>query len=359
MDFIDQLKMLSSRIVKQADMIQTEEATKNAFVMPFITLLGYNVFDPTEVTPELDADIGTKKGEKVDYAILQDGKPTILFECKSCKTNLDGLDITQIYRYFTATEASFGIITNGIIYRFYTDLEEKNKMDKKPFFEINLLDIKDSFVDDLKRFCKSTFNLEETLTAAAELKYTREIKKILSEQLTNPSEDFIRFFATQVYSGKFTQNVKQQFTDLTKRAFNHFINDRINERLKSALAEDIPTATPVQVEDDDMQDKTDVKVVTTQEELEAFYAIKSVLSGVIDLKRVVHRDTQSYFGILLDNSNRKPIARLYFNSSRKRIAVLDSEKKEELIDIESIDEIFKYKDKIIASALKFEDSPQA
>ncbi len=73
MDFIDHIRDLSARIQKQANGIQTEEATKNAFIMPFIGALGYNVFDPTKVTPELVADVGTKKGEKVDYAILING----------------------------------------------------------------------------------------------------------------------------------------------------------------------------------------------------------------------------------------------------------------------------------------------
>ncbi len=82
MDFIDQLRSLATRIANTKDLIQTEEATKNAMVMPFIQALGYNVFDPLEVTPELVADVGMKKGEKVDYAILSATKPIILFECK-------------------------------------------------------------------------------------------------------------------------------------------------------------------------------------------------------------------------------------------------------------------------------------
>lgn len=70
-------------------MIQTEEETKKAMVMPLIQILGYNVFDPLEVTPELIADVGTKKGEKVDYEILKDGQPTVLFECKNAGAELD------------------------------------------------------------------------------------------------------------------------------------------------------------------------------------------------------------------------------------------------------------------------------
>lgn len=354
MDFIDELKALSSKIAKQMDMVQTEEATKNAFVMPFISALGYNVFDPTEVTPELDADIGIKKGEKVDYAILREGKPVMLFECKSCKTNLDLEDMTQLYRYFSVTEARFGIITNGIIYRFYTDLEESNKIDKKPFLEFNMLDIKDSVVEDLKRFSKSAFDLEETLTAASELKYTREIKRILLEQLSTPSEEFIKLFASQVYSGKVTQAVKQQFTDLTKRALNQFINDRINERLKSALTETPPVPPPV-LPAEEGQEETGSKIVTTEEEKEGYFIVKSILRQIIDVKRIIMRDMLSFCGILLDDTNRQPICRLYFNNpDKKYLGLFDAEKKEERVPINELNDIYQYTEQLQATVQYYE-----
>lgn len=361
MDFIDELKALASKTTKQIDLIQTEEATKNAFIMPFITVLGYNVFDPTEVTPELNADIGVKKGEKVDYAILQDGKPIILFECKSCKANLDQEKITQLYRYFSVTTARFGVLTNGIIYRFYTDLEEPNKMDNKPFLEFNMLDIKESLIDDLKRFTKSAFNLEEMLTAAVELKYTKEIKRILSEQLANPSEEFVKFFASQIYSGKVTQTVKQQFTDLIKRAMNQFINERINERLKSALAEEQPATPALTQPSANDQEATDTsnKVVTIQEEMEGYYIVKSILRQSMDVNRIIMRDTLSYCGILLDDTNRKPICRLYFNSPKKKyIGLFDVEKKEEKFVINELNDIFQYTEQLQATVRNYELSKE-
>ncbi len=235
MDLIDELKTLASKVSKQKDTLQTEEATKNAFVMPFISALGYNVFDPDEVTPELTADIGIKKGEKVDYAILKDGNPIILFECKWCGINLDKQHKSQLYRYFSVTEARFAVLTNGIIYRFYTDIEEPNKMDSKAFMEFNLLNVTEQAVEDLKKFGKSFFNVNDTLTAASELKYTREIKLILAEQLVKPTDEFVKLFASQIYSGKVTQNVREQFSTLVLRAFHQFINEKINERLKYAL----------------------------------------------------------------------------------------------------------------------------
>jgi hypothetical protein len=193
MDFIDRIRELSVRIPKQLEHIQTEEATKNALVMPFIAALGYNVFDPTEVTPELNADVGVKKGEKVDYAILKDRKPIILFECKGHKTNLDNIQPTQLYRYFSVTEARIAVLTNGIFYRFYSDLEEPNKLDTKPFLEFNMLDIQENLVNELKKLSKDAFNLEEMISSASDLKYTREIKRTLASELASPSDKFVHF----------------------------------------------------------------------------------------------------------------------------------------------------------------------
>jgi len=363
MDLIDQLKALSSKIAKQMDLVQTEEATKNAFVMPFIGALGYNVFDPTEVTPELTADVGTKKGEKVDYAILKEGKPIMLFECKRCKTDLGEENMSQLYRYFNVTEARFGILTNGVIYRFYTDLEEPNKMDSKPFLEFNLLDdIKESLVEDLKRFTKGFFNLDETLTAATELKYTKEIKRVMAEQLASPTEDFVKLFASKVYAGKLTQGVKQQFTDLIKKALHQFINDRINERLKSALAEEAQAVASPQTGTSSTEDSKEVldgkgKIITTPAEIEGYHIVKSILRATVDPNRVIMRDTASYCGILVDDNNRKPICRLHFNNlSKKLLGLFDNpEKRDEKVAIGELNEIYQYADRLVATVKNYED----
>lgn len=217
MDLIDRIKDLASRIPNQMDHIQTEEATKNAFIMPFISALGYDVFNPLEVIPEFTADIGTKKGEKVDYAIKKDNDIIILIECKWSGTDLHQDHASQLYRYFSATEARFAILTNGINYEFYSDIDEPNKMDSKPFFEFNILHFEEHQVKELKKFTKSAFSLEDILNTASTLKYTGAIKKILEDELKNPSEAFVRFFASQIYDGRLTQPVIEQFTQIVKR----------------------------------------------------------------------------------------------------------------------------------------------
>ena len=235
MDLIDKIKDIASRVPKQMEHIQTEEATKNAFIMPFISSLGYDVFNPLEVIPEFTADVGTKKGEKVDYAIKKDNDIIILIECKWSGASLQKEHASQLYRYFSATEARFAILTNGIDYEFYSDIDEPNKMDSKPFFSFNILQFEDHQIKELKKFTKPAFSLEDILTTASTLKYTGAIKKILDEELKNPTEEFVRFFASRIYDGRLTQQVIEQFTGIVKEARSQFINEQINDRLKSAI----------------------------------------------------------------------------------------------------------------------------
>ena len=236
MDFIDEVRTRSGRFAKRVDHLETEEATKSALVLPFIQMLGYEIFDPTEVVPEFTAG-GPKKGEKVDYALMKDGKPSILIECKKYGTNLDQEKTFQLIRYFAFTEAKFGILTDGIVYRFFSDLDKLNIMDAKPFFEFNMLDFSESGVEELKRFTKSAFNVEEAVKAAATLKYTRGMKQAIARQFNAPDDDFVRWLARQVYSKPFTQQARERFTLLAKQALREFVNDRIRATLNTALEE--------------------------------------------------------------------------------------------------------------------------
>lgn len=330
MDLIDQLRALSSRIALTKDRVSTEEATKNAMVMPFIQALGYNVFDPTEVTPELVADIGTKKGEKVDYAILKDGKPIILFECKKSGGDLSINHAGQLFRYFHVTEARFGVLTNGLVYRFFTDLEQPNKTDEKPFFEFNILDFKDRDVDELKKFTKTLFDVDTILTTASDLKSMRIIQAKLAEWMVNPSEEFVKLLSNEALGGKrFTALVKDQFTAITRRAFESLLSERINERLKGAMAPEVsliqeaPPLVPNLTEDNASL------IVTTPEEIEGFHIVRAILRDAITPKRVHMRDAETYCAILLDDNNRKPICRLRFNNLDKLSVGLFNDKREE------------------------------
>ncbi len=350
MDFIDHLRVLSSRVAANKDNIQTEEATKNAMIMPMIQILGYNVFDPLEVTPELVADVGTKKGEKVDYAILKDGKPIILFECKKSGADLHVNHASQLFRYFHVTEARFGVLTNGLVYKFFSDLEQPNKMDEKPFFEFSILEFKERDVEELKKFAKTAFNLDAILTTANDLKYTRAIQNRLAEWMTSPSEEFVRLVSSGLLGNKqFKSAVRDQFTLITKRAFEQLVGERINERLKGAMTPESPPAAVTDAPVMPVEGTSEPQVVTSPEELEGFHAVRAILRSLVSPKRIVMRDAQSYCAILLDDNNRKPICRLRFNNARKlRLGLFNDKKEEVQVDIGSVDDIFNYADQLKA-----------
>jgi hypothetical protein len=358
MDFKDQIKQLGDRVTKLKDQIQTEEATKNAFIMPFLQTLGYDVFNPIEVVPEYITDIGTKKGEKIDYAIFKDGNPTILVECKHWAQNLN-LHDGQLLRYFHVSKAKFGLLTNGVTYRFYSDLVEANKMDEKPFLEFTINEIKDNQIEELKKFHKAVFDADSITNTASELKFTNELKHILHQELTNPSSDFVKHFARQVYPSVVTAKVLEQFTNLTKKSIQQYISDLITERLKTALTkEDEKTKEQESIQAEQLK-VDENKVQTTEEELEGFMIVKSILRQKISPTRVTYRDAQSYFAILLDDNNRKTICRLYLNGSKKYFVTLDELKKEVKNEITSLDDIFKYTETLLNIIENFDKSKES
>jgi predicted type IV restriction endonuclease len=353
MEFFEKLTSLAAKVRLQGPAIQTEEATKNAFVMPFInTVLGYDVFDPQEVMPEFVCDIGTKKGEKIDYAIMKDGEVQILIECKKIGESLSINHASQLFRYFHVTSARISILTNGQVYRFFTDLDAPNKMDEKPFLELDLLDIDEYSVPELIKLTKSAFDVDSIINAAGELKYVSQLKKLIGAQVSKPEDDFVKFFASRVYEGVITQKVREQFYELTRKALAQFLNDQINDRLKSAMSgtiQPIMTSMPVTNSanaDTQDRDESGDKILTTLEELEGYHIVRALVRSVVDAKRIVQRDTQSYFGILLDDNNRKPICRLHFNRSQKYLGIFDEEKNETRHEISSIDEIYEYADQL-------------
>ncbi|WP_296246885.1 type I restriction enzyme HsdR N-terminal domain-containing protein [uncultured Stenotrophomonas sp.] len=358
MDFANSLNGLAAKVAQQASVIQTEEATKNAFVMPFIhSVLGYDVFDPSEVTPEYVCDVGTKKGEKIDYAILKGGEVQILIECKKIGEPLSINHASQLFRYFHVTSARVAILTNGRSYSFFTDLDAPNKMDEKPFMELDLLDVDEHVIPELLKLTKAAFDVESIVNAAGELKYVSRIKKLLAGLLGNPDDDFVKFVAARVYDGVVTQKVRELFSELTRKAAVQFLNEQANDRLKSAIVGpvgivaqtiEVPHSISVQAEE------SLEKVVTTAEELEGFMVVRAILRSAVDVKRIVMRDNQSYCAILLDDNNRKTICRLHFNRAQKYLGLLDQSRSETRIPIGGVDDIYAHFDKLIDAVKAFE-----
>ena len=349
MEFNEAIKQFAKQVAGRVEAIETEEATKTSLIMPLFQILGYDVFNPLEFCPEFTADVGIKKGEKVDYAILENGDPVILVECKSCTEDLDKHS-SQLFRYFGTSKAKFGILTNGIVYRFYTDLEESNKMDLVPFLEVNLQNIKDSAIIELKKFCKDNFDRDKIFSTAEELKYTSLIREEIIREYDSPSDDFVRLIVGRIYEGPRTQKVIEKFAPLVKKAFASFMTEIVNNRISSALDtsenEESTEASSEKIEPEEKHSK----IVTTKEELESFYIVRGILAGIIPVEDIAHRDTESYFGILYHDNNRKPICRISLDHKTKYIYIPDEQKHFERFPIDTLNDIYSHKDKLISIA---------
>lgn len=344
------LEQLHQRVDSLRDQINTEEATKNAFVMPFIQILGFDIFNPTEVIPEFICDIGTKKGEKIDYVIKKDGEPILIIECKHWKENADAHN-SQLHRYYHVSKSRFGVLTNGHTYNFYADLERPNIMDEKPFFTLDLANLTDSSLKILANFTKQGYNLENILDSAEALKYIKAIRNEFEKELQNPSDELVKLLVNRFFNKPFTAPRLAIFKEYTKKAFSNSINESINFRLKNALNinETIPSKENEKLASIDENTETP-KFITTQEEIEGSQIVKAILRESIPSSRIFFRDTQSYFGILLDDNNRKPLCRLHFNSANKHIELFHNGKDNgERQLLQSLDDIYKFKKELLAT----------
>ena len=351
MDYIDQLKQFGAKAAQLIKVIGTEEATKNSLILPFFQMLGYDIFNPLEFVPEYTADVGIKKGEKVDFAIVIDGKPTIFIEAKSCNHKLESHD-SQLFRYFATCTAKLAILTNGIIYRFYTDIDEKNKMDLTPFMEFNLLDIKDTLVPELKRFHRNSLDVDSIFGAASDLKYTTAIKELLAKQAADPDDGFLNFIIKEIYPGRKSAIVMNKFKDIFKKSFSQYVNDLMNEKFKSLMEpnkDDAPAPVePLPVETEEIQSA----INTTADELECLIIIKSLLHEVIPPARLTYKDTQNYFNILLDGKVTRWICRLQLDGDKKWLIIPDAEKNQTKHEMACNDDLYQYKKELQESAAR-------
>lgn len=310
MDLATRLAELQKRTIEHREVLLTEEAAKTALVMPFIQALGYDVFNPSEVVPEYTADVGTKKGEKVDYAICDGGKVKILIECKPASAALNLNHASQLFRYFSVTDARLAILTNGVVFQFYSDVEAPNKMDDRPFFTFSMDALKPADIRTIEKFAKHAFDIEKIVQEAGFLKLQSLLRKELEKEFSDPSEEFVRMMASRVHDGRITSQVRENFSKLLVNSVNTLIRDLVNDRLSNALnaaSPSIPDAEPANEEIED-------GVVTTAEEIAGFHIVQAIASRLVNPKRVVMRDAKSYCAILLDDNNRKTLVRLHFNS---------------------------------------------
>jgi hypothetical protein len=348
MDFTQRVKDLAARSRHASQHALTEEATKTAVVFPLIQTLGFDVFNLEEVTPELIADVGIKKGEKIDFALKIAGKIAVLIEVKPISMSLGSAQYSQLFRYFATMEARLAILTNGREIWFFSDIDEKNRMDKKPFFVFDLQSYDERQVADLARFQKSNFDMDTILEAASNLKYVKAAATAISKQLSEPEDEFIRFFGKQIYDGTLTRSALEVLRPAIQAALEEVVRTRMQERLNVTFGKDAP-----QIDGADKKAETadlvipEADVVTTNDEVQAFMIVRAIGSRVAAVSRITMRDAKTYCSIFVDDNNRKPVCRLHFNAKNGRwIGLFDASKTEVRVKIEDLSDIYNQADQI-------------
>ena len=351
MDLSERIKELESRSRHAMKHALTEEATKTSVILPLIQTLGYDVFNLEEVVPEFIADVGLKKGEKVDFALRIGGKLAVLIEVKPITMSLGAAQFSQLYRYFAVTEARLAILTNGREVWFFSDVDEPNKMDKKPFFVFDLQAYDEKQILEFAKFAKENFSIDKILETASTIKYRKAAASYIRAQLENPDDEFTKLIAKQIYEGSLTKGVLEQLRPSIQASLDEVIRDRIRDKLNVAFRPEpivIEADVPKSIPNVDSSD-----IVTTQDEIQAFMIVRAIAARVAPIDRVTMRDAKSYCSIFVDDNNRKPVCRLYFNGkSARHVGIYDADKNEERIQIDSLSDIYNHSNKFEA-VIKF------
>lgn len=353
MNFEETIDDFTSSISEKKSVIHTEETTKLSLILPFLRLLGYDTTNPINFRAEYTADIGVKKGEKVDFAILSDEHVEILIECKSVDVELEEKHLSQLFRYFSVTEAKLAILTNGVVYKFYTDSLDDNQMDKTPFFEIDLEDYTKKDIIRLEKFTNENFDVSKVTKNAQELKFNNGVKKVLIKEFESPSDDFIKAIAKQVYDGQLHKKKKELFSKIITNKIKEIVDEKVNARLETAIANNKPEAEPEVAIDDTSE--------TTAEEWEGYYTVKGICSEIVDPDRIAIRDRKDYCNVLFDDNQNYPIVKLHFNNPKNlRVEFFDSynvydtgSKRGNKVNIDSVKDIYDYKEKILVTVNKY------
>lgn len=347
MDLEASIADLASKLRQHREILATEEAAKTTLVLPFLRALGYDIFDPAEVKPEFTCDVGTKKGEKVDYAICVSGEVTILVECKPVTSELSIKHASQLFRYFTATTARVALLTNGVVYQFFTDSDRPNVMDEKPFFTLNLENYRKSDLKHLAAFARVDFNVEQIVNQAGALKLQTQVLAELRTEFAKPSDEFVRLIATRLHGGRLTEQVRERYSSVIVQAIGNLIREGINERLETAMSQGEPAST-----DESLPEPETVE--TTQVEVDGFNIVRAICSKLVGPERVIMRDAKSYCAILLDDNNRRTLARLHFNSPTARYLGVFSGKGEERRAVSGPVDIYQHAEAILARVRELE-----
>jgi len=334
MTFADDIAKVAEQVKKRIDVVSGEEATKMGLIVPFISILGYDVFDPTEVIPEYIADFAIKKSgqkEKVDYAISISNSIVMLVEAKARDKKPEAHD-GQLKRYFNGLlSAKVAIVTNGIDYLFFTDLRHDNIMDDEPFFVFNILNYDQKQVENLKFFHRDNFDALVIKRHAEQMVYLSGMTQLVDNLLRSPSDEFIRFLISQLGNiasryeiERITKYVVEKFRPIVKKSIQGSLVELMTQSISKEMGQSSEISSPTQliqeveeIEDEPEQGNEDAKIETTAEELEAFEKIKSIAEQSTNYAlEVKYKDVVSYFGINVGKSTWW-FLRLYLSPKKK------------------------------------------
>ena len=319
--FKERIASHAEHVKKVAHICTTEETTKQALILPLLDILGFSAFDPNKVRAEYQADFpGAKSGERVDYALFCNGVPVMFIEAKSYSENLSN-HCPQLSRYFNATpEVAICAITNGREWRFFTDLSNKNIMDSEPFLTVDITMLNENDVAQLYQFRHDKFQPDALRSLAEESIYLTAFTESITESLKEVDLDFVRYVAGRA-------NIQRQFTQRYLESIRHIVKQAVQNTVSSMIVSGL-SAPKVQeeaapVETGRQEDPTapiidpeNNKIVTTYAERRLFDLVKSILP---DDASIEAKDTESYFGVLVDGKSNRWILRYFDNKQRPSV----------------------------------------
>lgn len=319
--------------------LDTEESTKTALIMPFLMELGYNVFNPQEVIPEFTADIAKRNGEKVDFAIKINEKVSIIIEAKKVTENLSNHS-KQLARYYVNTEAKIAILTNGLEYWFYTDLDKVNIMDAEPFFKINLTSITEAEIIQLQDFTKDKFDETRLYGHAEKSRKQKRIATTIVNQFRNPDDEFVKIIMKDIQENTDNEEIVNNYKELIVKSYDDIMNKEMLTRMFPNQQLDIDL-------DIINKEKCKREVLTTENELAIYHYIQTLfkMNDYIDIDKLSWRDNASYFNIVYDNKITKWIIRVYDKKDLK--IVIHNENEDITIVLNHPIDILDYEDNII------------
>lgn len=324
------MRKLLLELSSKLEHTKNEESIKTSIILPFLSKLGYDVFDPKIIIPEYTADQSTKNGEKVDYCVNDiDFNPVCIIECKKRNEDLN-LHNTQLERYFCFVNCKIAVLTNGESFMFYTDYENRNLMDKIPFLELDINNPTNEALEFLNLLNRDSYNKAMVYKTAKKYYKDRENKRLLYSMLDNMDTDFCMFLSSKFSIYQSEEDIKSLFSDnISSYVIERY--DKIKKERENIIV-------------DSNKQKG---IVTTNEEINSFNRIVDILKyHSLDYNKVSYKDVKSYFAVLYSNNTRKPICRFYLDGKIKYIGVFDDFKNEVKYVIKNNEDILMFTHRI-------------